>query len=524
MVPNRFSLSLLLLIGVCAPLESFGQSAAVSNTVTLTAGFSGSVTGPNYTGFISGTMGSVSPANTSDGHAYIRISDDEVNCAPKRGCAGWATVEIGGFALDPTQSWLYSVTANGVTLLGANAGYSFSDGTATWHFVPGHFNFVSGSTYTVTIAHNLVGYINPKFFVVGVTYAPPGPSLNTFVNYENSNFVGTTTSLSNSFASSVESSVSLSAGFAVAVAHGNVTATTSNTTTLTTKNSSSITTSIQVQNGEKTFGTANYFAPVDHDYDVIWVWLNPAIIMTAGIKSVALTGLGYDTTDQDGMDIVPVELGYLNGHFGAIPSDIQSSFNRSWATDQIWGPGDGAALTSGDLAEIAAADPFSVTTYGSDVIGYTPPTETSDNRFTLTSCSSTASFNYVQASPSQSAGIYTCTLTYTNTSTQAQDITQTQQESYSVDESLSGAFVLTVSADIKTTYTLTYTTDAQSSITSTTTSTGALSVQGPPCNNVSPDVGPCVPVYDSADNQPTQFEVYQDNMYGTFMFAPVHYY
>jgi len=24
--------------------------------------------------------------------------------------------------------------------------------------------------------------------------------------------------------------------------------------------------------------------------------------------------------------------------------------------------------------------------------------------------------------------------------------------------------------------------------------------------------------------QPTQFDIYQDNLYGTFMFAPVHYY
>jgi hypothetical protein len=36
--------------------------------------------------------------------------------------------------------------------------------------------------------------------------------------------------------------------------------------------------------------------------------------------------------------------------------------------------------------------------------------------------------------------------------------------------------------------------------------------------------GPCVPQYDASGMQPTQFDIYQDNLYGTFMFAPVHYY
>jgi hypothetical protein len=524
--------ALVVLIGSVAAPRALAQSAAVTDTVSVTAGTTGNcVNSSCYTGYISGTIGSVSTV-TSDGHPYLRISDNYLNCGKRGGCTPGVTFSIGGLTQDPSAQWLFSVTANGQTRLASCASYSFSNGTAAWSWTGGTigscveytFGLVSGKTYTVSVGHNLVGYVNPKFYVVGVTYAPPGPSANTFVNYTNSNLVGTTTTLSQSYASGVTNSVSLSKGFTVAAAHGSVTANYSTTASLTTKNSSSITSSFQVQSGEKTFGTGNYFAPVNNDYDMIWVWLNPAVIMTVGNKIVTWTGLGYDTTDQNGLDIVGVELGYLNGDFGPLPADIQASFNRAWAASQIWGAGDGPALTSADLAQIAAADPFSVNTYGTSIIGYTPPSETSDHRFTLSACSSTGSFDYVQAAPSQSPAVYACTLTYTNGSTQSQQITQSFSQTFSVDVALGGSFLASVDVDFKTSQTFTWTTDAQSSISSTTTSTAALSVQGPPCNNVNPGVGPCVPVYDSGGNQPTEFEVYQDNMYGTFMFAPVHFY
>jgi hypothetical protein len=378
---------------------------------------------------------------------------------------------------------------------------------------------------TFTGVYAVQGYINPKYMVVGVTYAPPGPSANTSVNYQESNLVGTTTSMSSMFKTSVSQSVSIGAGYAVAVSKGTVTATYSTTTSQSNKTTNTVTTSIQVQDGEKTAGTSNYFAPVNHDYDIIWVWLNAAAIFNAGGNYLQWNGWGYDTTDQPSPDIIPIQLGYLNGDFGAIPADIQDSINRAWAADQKFGPGEGPALTSTDLAAVAAADPFSVSTYGSDYIGYTPPsTETADHRFTLSACSSTSSIDYFQAAPSTTAPIDTCTLTYTNTSTAADDITHTSSQTFSIDASVSASFVATISADVKTSYTAELTTEKQSSITETTTSTAALSVQGAPCNNTVSGVGPCVPVYDASGTEPTQFEVYQDNMYGTFLFAPIHFY
>jgi len=376
------------------------------------------------------------------------------------------------------------------------------------------------------------GYIDPKYMVVGVTYAPPGPSQNTFVLYQNSTFVGMTQSLSQSFMNGNMSTISLSYGFSIPlVANGKITTSSTTSASQTTKNTSTVTTSFQVQSGEETFGTGDYFAPVDHDYDQIWVWLNPALIFSVA-PSVApqWNGYGFDGTDQPGMDIVPIALGYLNGDFGAMPPDIQTSLNRTWAANQL-PAGQDPALTVADLDQIASFDPFSVSTYGPTVIGSAPPSpETSDHRFTLTLCSpptgtAGSSFNYLQANPSTSANVYTCQLTYTNLSTQAREITKSFSDTYTVDLNFNGSgFFSSFSAEIKNSYTLAWTTDSQNSITTSTTSMGNLSVQGPPCNNVVQGQGPCVPVYDSSGNEPTQFDIYQDNMFGTFMFAPVHFY
>ena len=382
-------------------------------------------------------------------------------------------------------------------------------------------SFVEGSATLV-----LKGYLNPKWLVVGITYAPPGPSGNTFVQYQKSTFFGTTQSVSQSFTKAT--TVSMTFGVSIpGVSKGSISSTTSTTNSQTTKKTSTVTTSIQVQSGEKTFGTGNYFAPVDNDYDILWVWLNPVAVFTiTGTGAQVWNGYGFDMTDQAGMDIVGIELGYINGHFGAIPPQIQTSLNRTWAASQIWPSGQGPALTSTDLNDIAAFDPFSVGTYGMDEIGFIPPSpETLDHRFTLSQCSSVASFNYNQAAPSQAAPVFTCTLTYTNSSTQAQEISTTYSQTFSVDASFSGTgFLKALNADLKSSTMLTWNTDWQSSITTSTTSTSSLSAQGPPCNNTIQGEGPCVPVYDASGTEPTQFDVYQDNMFGSFMFAPIHYY
>lgn len=225
----------------------------------------------------------------------------------------------------------------------------------------------------------ITGYINPKYVVMGVTYAPPGPSSSTFVQYQNSTLVGNSQSLSQSFMDSYTFGITLTAKFGSsdampAVANGMISVGYSATISETIKNTSTVSTSMQVQEGEKTFGTGSYWDPVNHDYDVLWIWLNPAAIFTLyGNAFTAWNGYGYDTTDQPNPDVVGIELGYLNGDFGPMPAQYQTSLNRAWAAGQTFAPGDGPPLTQADLAQIASADPFSVSTYGPEFIGSTPP-------------------------------------------------------------------------------------------------------------------------------------------------------
>jgi hypothetical protein len=439
----------------------------------------------------------------------------------------------GGYNLSAylASSEIYNPTAGTFTPSG-NMATARDNQTATalnngTVFVTGGYNGTSLASSEI-FSNLLVGYVDPRFVVVGVTYAPPGPSTSTFVSYQNSTMIGSTQSLSNSFMTGDSASVSLSYGFNVPmVESAKITDTYATTSNQTTKNTTAVTVNFQTTTAEKTFGTSSYFAPVNNDYDTVWVWLNPAVIFSISPNG-ALTwnGYGLDKTDQPGMDIVGIELGYLDGHFGAIPPDIQTSLNRTWAAKQIFAAGQGPALTSADLAQIAAFDPFSVSTYGPNNIGPNPPSPTTpDFRFTISSCTAQASFNYVQAAPSQAPAVYSCTLAYTNTSTQSQDITTSYSQMFSVDEAFTGSpWLLEFGVELKASSTLTWTTEEQNSITQSTTSTGALSVQGPPCNNVNQGVGPCVPVYDQMGNEPVQFYIYQDNMFGTFMFAPVDYY
>lgn len=385
----------------------------------------------------------------------------------------------------------------------------------------------SEGSASISCPQATTGYIDPKYIIVGVTYAPPGPSSNSYVQYTNSNLVGSTSSISNSFTSGISSSVSIKYGLKIPeVSKGSITTTYTNSATQTSSTSSTVSTSVQSTNSFKTFGTYDYFAPVDHDYDTVWVWLNPAVLLSVSSNSIAWNGYGYDGTDEPGMDIIGIQVGYLNGDFGPMPSDLTSELDRAWANDQIWASGQGPALTTADLANILAADPFSSSGYGLNEITYDPPSpETPDHRFTLASCNGLTTFPYSQGGPSQTPLVYTCTLSYTNMSSQAQQSSSTTSQMFSVDASFSGSgFLAKLSADLKTSYSLSWTTGTQSSITSSTTSSASLSIQGPACNNATPNTGPCVPVYDSSGDQPTSFAVYQDNVYGTFMFAPVHYY
>jgi hypothetical protein len=349
------------------------------------------------------------------------------------------------------------------------------------------------------------GHINPKYIIIAVTYAPPGAQSS--VDYRASTLFGTSTSISDSFTK--ENTVKITAsgtggdipGFKV---EGSVSY--SNKWTEVQDTSSSISLNKTTEQSLVVPGPASSLG-INHDYDVIWLWLNPLALfdILPGPDTITWTGYAYDESDMPAMDVYPVYVGYLNGHF-AMRSDIAQVLARSWATGQDWGSGGGPGLTAQDFAMILTADPFADPSYTVSVPAGS--LTSSDGRFTVTN---NQNISYVPPPPNGNPITQGYSVSYETTQEQGQGSEKTHEIEWSYD--------LSVSVGFKTRFTPSFTLDAQHthtySVTSkwsttrknTTTQSAALSVTGPA----------------ATDNYtgPTEFLVFQDNIYGTFMFYPV---
>lgn len=381
------------------------------------------------------------------------------------------------------------------------------------------------SVFTLTInltgtgvASPLVGYINPKYVIVGITYAPPGP--NSSVTYTNSTLVGNTITLTSSFSNTVGFSVSvetdISAWSIVGGAAVKVTATESSEYTQGSSSSTTTTVSQQASVSDKTNGTGNAFSPVNHDYDTIWLWLNPLMIFSIDPNSGNITwnGYGYDSHDVAGPDVFPVQVGYLNGDFGP-NSSIAAVLARNWVTSNepgvTWPAGDGPGLTSTDISNILAADFFTNPSY---TLPSPLPTTSADGRFTQIPFPPNP-VAYEQAGLGNGGGLTTgYNLVNTNTTTLGQGTSYMFKQTFGTDEQFKGGtWFAKFTLDLKQSDTLTFAHTWQHTLTTTQTLTNALSITGPGCPQTTE---PCVPTYTG----PAQFIVYQDNQYGTFMFYP----
>jgi uncharacterized membrane protein len=395
-----------------------------------------------------------------------------------------------------------------------------------------------------SLNETMTSVINPKYLIMGITYAPPGPSSS--ISYTDTNYVGNTTDITLQTSQTNGYSLNASAQWGKASGAG---ASSNNgssqptqgwsfgslsvsgnggeewTQTNTTENS--FTSSGQTSNNWQTAGTANAFAPVDHDYDTIWLWLNPTIVLTVDMSNPnaepVWNGYGYDATDPvNGIDIYPVLVGNLNGD---IPSpEITQYLERGWAAneDLIWPNGDTAALNPTDYANILAADPFTDPNY--TVITPSPcslPCTTTDGRFTTAmSTNGTAeSIPFVQAAPGDSPTSVTYTETYANSTMSSKTVQNQTKISWSVSASLSGTFY-GVKVGLGGSYSgsLTTTNTTKTSTTTTNTQTTAAKIVGPTCTG-----NPCNPSYSGvAPLQPPVFDVYQDSLYGGMMFFGVN--
>ena len=369
----------------------------------------------------------------------------------------------------------------------------------------------TGGGGTVTVPTATSGYVNPKYVIVGITYAPPGPS--SFVNYTNSKLVGNTASLSSSFSSQVTRSVKVTKSLGIqGWVGGSVSASSSTSNTQESDSSSSVTISKQTTSSDQTPGPANPYVGINHNYDVIWLWLNPLALFTtfktSTTNAIQWNGYGYSTLDQPAMDIYPVLVGWMNGDL-VMTSAQAGPLNRTWAAVEIWPSGQGPGLTAADRQNIAKADPYWQCTKTPSAC----PTAVDPTRYTLTF---NQDFVYLQAAPGGQPGTQTYSATYTDTTTQNHGAKYTTAQTFGYERAFSGGpFLASFQFDLMVQATLMWTHGWNSQISSTNTSSALLSITGPPCVV---SAGHCNPVYSKS----TQFDLYQDVLYGTFLLNPVN--
>ncbi|MHB8302400.1 MAG: hypothetical protein ACYDC6_06110 [Acidobacteriaceae bacterium] len=414
-----------------------------------------------------------------------------------------------------------------------------------------------GSNLYVTVSVNgtsivaTPGYINPKYVVVGVIYAPPGTQ--SYVKYTDTASVGNTTTNSSSFQNNVGFRVSVSGSLGGSIPAAGVTPTggvklTFTQSTSYTQGSSSSTTNTvtKATTGSYQVGGTPTLSPINHDNDYIFLWLNPEILASytppAGSNPARLqwTGYAFDPNDPasgqpptsgqyiSGPDILEVEVGCLNGHISC-PSTLQwlngsqtpgsyvtsGLLARSWASaakGYQWPSGEVPGLTFNDVCQILSLDPLSTTpSQCSAPNNYTLlnslPDSTSDGRYTKDTYNPPNVVPYTIGNEIN----YTFDLVQINGHSGSQGSSTQMQQAFSVQEAFGanwfGIFSSTVT--LKQSETLTWNYATLSTLTTTNTLTNAMSITGPP----NPP-----PVYYG----PTQFLAYQDNEFGTFVFVPVY--
>jgi hypothetical protein len=299
---------------------------------------------------------------------------------------------------------------------------------------------------------------------------------------------------------------------------------------------------------------------MSHDADKILVWLNPALDFTFPYEpgmlysDVAWTGDAYDSNDPVGpalMDIQEVPVSVLNGDAGPLSS------NQQWASvlGRIWAgsgnDGSGPSLTALDLGDILNADPFAYNPYqnanynnpaqaaetgaggaglnaGRDYF-FTPspsdPKSSIDGRFSLGSSSSDITYALVPLGDSDKP--QTDNTTYTTTSIVGQatkDIHSTTSSyesgaSFILMQPLKGLpfnFNVNMSATMTNGNTLTWEDDWSSQVTSGNSTIMQAIIEAPQAGGM----------FNSSNytlgwlEDWTSIDVYQDNVYGTFMFWP----
>jgi len=393
--------------------------------------------------------------------------------------------------------------------------------------------------YDINISQPVAGYVNPKYVVVGVIYAPPGSK--SFVDYTNSNLVSSTLTVTDT--STVSKTVNVSVtepGGLFGFIGGSRKTTISNTLTQSNQDSQSVTASFTATNTIHLLGPgqtppssncgslATDFIGLDHDCDMIKVWLNPVMLFSESATGV-VTWNGYGSSALDNVAPIHIEdvlVGCLNGDLPANDSRCSptlgpnGTFQRTWAANENWPTGQGPGLTPADLNNILAADPWGRCTPTSAIGSAACPTFTTPGFVLLTpqfTLSSQTNVPYRQTVATTGYSI-----SATNATTQDEKSTTTYAQTYGVEDSFKGTGFLTgFGVSVGQSQTLKTSFEVENKTTVMNTFTGTTNITGPACNG-----NPCNPPYPPVPQtygEATDFDIFVDNFFGTFAFVPSAY-
>src|SRR5262245_38143257 len=139
---------------------------------------------------------------------------------------------------------------------------------------------VSGSTsFTVGLPPPEEGSLDPKFIVLSVIYAPPGAK--SFVDYGTSTMVGNSTAIHGSFSPNTTITATLQLGAKDINPDPNApTVSGSHSFTQSKIDDQSIAINKTTSSDIVVSGPANSSQGINHDFDVILLWLNPGLDLT----------------------------------------------------------------------------------------------------------------------------------------------------------------------------------------------------------------------------------------------------
>ena len=333
-----------------------------------------------------------------------------------------------------------------------------------------------GSSYFLSTTDGLAGIVSakqtfyPKYKVLKVIYAAPG--IGSTVVYTNGSGTGSTSSIGRSFDSGfgLKATCGISLGL-------DWSQSSSNEKTISIENSQSA----QNQWTSLTDG-------IDHDQDIMEIWLNPAAEVTLTSAKDGSWALGNNPGDpataQVGADIVHLTIGQLMGRVPIINEYILAKLKRDWPNGgALTGPG-----TDTDFHNIAKQNPYYALGHDFAANSFIPDPA----RFSLAKCSM---INYLPANSTVQTSNYSVQSNLVNSNSTS----ASNSYSVKVSASIPGASLIELGASGFLTWT-----DTISERKSSNNSTSATIAITQPLGNW---------------QGPVSIVAYTDNVYGTYLFT-----